>query len=57
MMPQHTAAPARRYITRQHLERVASGKALGRDLTNKDGHIYIDISWYRHLASEDIDNL
>ena len=57
MMPRHSAAPARRYITQQHLERVASGKVLGRDLTNDDGHIYIDISWYRHLSPEDVDDL
>ena len=57
MMPQHTAAPSGSYITKQHLERVASGKALGRDLTNDDRHIYIDISWYRHLSPADIDDL
>ena len=57
MMPRHTAAPARRYITRQHLERVALGKALSRDLTNDDGHIYIDISWYKHLSPRDVDDL
>ena len=31
--------------------------ALGRDLTNNDGHIYIDISWYRHLSPRDVDDL
>ena len=36
---------------------MASGKAFGRDLTNDDGHISIDISWYRHLPPADIDNL
>jgi hypothetical protein len=29
MMPQYTAAPARRYITRQHLEKVAPGEGPG----------------------------
>ena len=57
MMPQHMAAPARRYITRQHLEWAVSGKALGRDLTNQDGHIYINVSWYRHLSTADVDDL
>ena len=36
---------------------MASGKALGRDLTSEDGHICIDISWYRHLPPADVDNL
>ena len=57
MMPRQTAEPARNYITRQHLERVASRKAHGRDLTSDNGHMYIHISWYRPISTDDVDDL
>ena len=32
---------------------MASGKARGRDLTLDDGHVLIDITWYRSLSDAD----
>ena len=52
-MPQDVVQPLQNYITPFHLWIVASGKARGRDLTLKDKHILIDITWYRNLSDAD----
>ena len=52
-MPQRSVQPLRDYIKPSHLWNVTSGKARGRDLTLKDRHVLIDITWYRSLSDAD----
>ena len=56
-LPGRKALPLKGYIKPDHFDQVKSGKARGRDVTVKDGHVYIDIKWYRMLAQGDKEQL
>ena len=53
LLTQH-APPARTtYVRPHHFREVQSGKATGPDLRFPEAHVYIDITWYRHLTEAD----
>ena len=45
------------YITRDHMQMVASGKAGGRDFVSRQGAVHIDITGYTSLPQGELDRL
>jgi hypothetical protein len=56
-VPYTPTGASRGYVKGEHLDRVASGKARGRDFMSRKGAVHIDISWYAGLAEGDRDRL
>ena len=53
LLAQHAPPAKTDYVQPRHLWEVQSGKARGPDLRLPEADVFIDISWYRHLAEAD----